>query len=252
MKDLIQAALKDAFSLLERQVPQTKKKFESISIQDVKPLELTTFMQSNKIPNDAYFSGRDNGYDAWDDIVLAWEIDIPTTDKDKKAFKRKQFTDVAWRFVYNLLTKSGYERVPYSTSLLKQFDDTTVYDMYISKDFDRLLKYYSLPFAKIKFIITDIKNDVVEDENGQLIDAGTKTRMYLRFQHPETPLVNYCWTDTVGEATEFNTTESATEFLVQYHQECGKDTACCMILKNAKRYLIIMLGVLNLTEWLSI
>jgi len=44
--------------------------------------------------------------------------------------------------------KNGYKRTGYNSGLLKQFDDTTVYDMYISKDFDRLVKYYSLPFVK--------------------------------------------------------------------------------------------------------
>lgn len=148
MKDLITQALNNAFGILEKQIPQTKKKTESISIIDVKPSELLSFMKSNDIPNDAVFSGRDNGYDAWDDIVLSWEIDIPTTDKDKKAFKRKRFTDIAWKVVYDILMKNGYKRVGYNSGLLKQFDDTTVYDMFISKDFDRLVKYYSLPFVK--------------------------------------------------------------------------------------------------------
>ena len=148
MKDLIIQALNNAFGILERQIPQTKKKTESISIIDVKPLDLSSFMKSNDIPNDAVFSGRDNGYDAWDDIVLSWEIDIPTTDKDKKAFKIKRFTDIAWKTVYDILMKNGYKRTGYNSGLLKQFDDTTVYDMYISKDFDRLVKYYSLPFVK--------------------------------------------------------------------------------------------------------
>tara|TARA_R110000868_G_scaffold329984_1_gene590901 strand:+ start:317 stop:1129 length:813 start_codon:yes stop_codon:yes gene_type:complete len=148
MKDLIIQALNNAFGILEKQIPQTKKKTESISIIDVKPSELLSFMKSNDIPNDAVFSGRDNGYDAWDDIVLYWEIDIPTTDKDKKAFKRKRFTDIAWKVVYDILMKNGYKRVGYNSGLLKQFDDTTVYDMFISKNFDRLVKYYSLPFVK--------------------------------------------------------------------------------------------------------
>ena len=148
MKELIIQALNDAFVLLEKQVPQTKKKTESISITDVKPMDIISFMKDNNIPNDACFDGRDNGYDAWDDILLSWEIDVPTTDKDKKEFKIKRFTGISWRFVYDLLTKNGYKRVGYNTGLLKQFDDTTVYDMYINKDFDRLVKYYSLSFNK--------------------------------------------------------------------------------------------------------
>ena len=146
MKELLIQALDDAYSLLENQIPLTKKKSESISITDVKPVDLVSFMKSNDIPDDAYFDGRDNGYDAWDDILLSWEVDVPTTDKDKLEFKRKRFTDIAWKCLYDLLTKNGYKRVGYNTGLMKQFDDTTVYDMYMSKDWDRLMEYYSLSF----------------------------------------------------------------------------------------------------------
>jgi hypothetical protein len=148
MKELITQSLNDAFGLLERQVPQTKKKTESVSIIDVKPLDIILFMKSNNIPNDATFSGRNNGYDAWDDITLSWEIDVPTTEKDKLEFKRRRFTDIAFKEVYDLLTKNGYKRVGYNTGLLKQFDKKTVYDMYTDNDFDTIVKYYSLPFTK--------------------------------------------------------------------------------------------------------
>lgn len=148
MKNLLTKALDDAFITLENQVPQTKKKTETINIQDVKPSELMSFIKSNDIPNDAYFSGTDNGYDGWDDIVLAWEVDIQTTEKDKLEFKRRRFTNIAFKKVYDLLTKNGYKRVGYNTGLLKQFDDTTIYDIYMDKNFDRLVKYYSLSFVK--------------------------------------------------------------------------------------------------------
>ncbi len=149
MKELIIQALNDSFNLLEKQVPLTKKQNKSISILDVEPLELPTFMRDNNIPNDAYFTGKDNGYDGWDDILLAWSIDVPTTEKDKIEFKKKRFTDIAWKFIYDLLfNKNGYKRVGYNSGLLKEFDDTTVYDMYVNKEFDRLVKYYSLRFKK--------------------------------------------------------------------------------------------------------
>ena len=148
MKELIIQSLNTAFTVLEKRTPLTKKKAESVSIIDINPIDIPSFMKTNNIPNDASFDGRDNGYDAWDDILLSWEIDIPTTDKDKLKFKRDKFSSIAFKLVYDLLIKNGYKRVGYSSSLLKQFDDTTVYDMYINKDFDRLVKYYSLPFVK--------------------------------------------------------------------------------------------------------
>jgi hypothetical protein len=149
MKTLLIQALDDAFVVLEKQVPNTKKKMEFMSILDIKPSEISSLMKENDIPDDAYFTGRDNGDDGWDDILLAWDVDIPTTEKDKILYKRKTFSTIAFRKVYELLTTSGYKRVGFSTGLLKQFDDTTVYDMYMNKDFDRLVKYYSLPFVKI-------------------------------------------------------------------------------------------------------
>src|ERR1035441_7215969 len=149
MKELIIQALSDAFVSLEKVIPQTKKKVESISIIDVTPMDLITFMKDNNIPENASFGGRDNGYDAWDDILLEWDVDVPTTDRDKLNFKRKNFTNYANQALYTLLLKNGYKRVGYSTSDLMKFDNTTVYDMYINKEFDRLEKYYSLPFVKV-------------------------------------------------------------------------------------------------------
>ena len=160
MKNLISKALNDAFTTLENQVPQTKKKTESISIQGVKPSELMSFMKSNDIPNDAYFTGADNGNDGWDDIVLAWEIDIPTSEKEKSEFKNRRFHDIAFKKVYDLLTTKGYKRISerdrdrisyrkvnYPSHLI-MFDNKTVYEMYVDKDIDKIVEYYSMYFQK--------------------------------------------------------------------------------------------------------
>jgi hypothetical protein len=150
MKELLIQALNDAYIVLKKGVPKTKKKYKSISIIDVKPLELASFMKSNSIPDDAHFDGRDNGYDAWDAILLSWEVDVPTTADDKLLYSRKVFVNYAFKAVFDLLMNNGYKRVGYNTGLLKQFDDTTVYDMYISKNWDRLVEYYSLPFVPVE------------------------------------------------------------------------------------------------------
>jgi len=149
MKNLIKDALDKAIVFLDKQIPQTKsiRKY-SDSIMDVSPLDMADYMKANDIPMDATFDGVDNGYDGWDDFVLSWLVDVPTTDDDKLKFRRKRFRDLAWRQVHDSLLANGYNRVGYSTALLKQFDDTTVYDMYIAGDYARLVKYYSLPFIK--------------------------------------------------------------------------------------------------------
>ena len=146
MKDLIVQALNEAIILLDRQVPQTKSKEKQVRIIDVSPLDLVQFMKDNNIPDDACFGGIDNGDDGYSDVCLCYDVIIPTTDKEKLNYKRKRFSSVAHKFVYDLLLNNGYKRVGFNSGLLKQFDDTTVYDMFINKDFDRLVKYYSLSF----------------------------------------------------------------------------------------------------------
>jgi hypothetical protein len=146
MKELITQALDEAFSRVLRQIPQTKKQLESLSILDVKPIDLSILLGANNIPEDAWFSGRDNGYDAWDDLLLCWEIDVPTTAKDREKFKRDRLSGIAFPPIYKLLTSNGYKRTPCDSRAMRRFDGTTVYDMYSNKEFDRLVDYYSLFF----------------------------------------------------------------------------------------------------------
>lgn len=147
-EELIIEILDESFNLLEKQVPTTKKSIKSISIRDVNPLEITSFMNKNKIPDDAYFDGRDNGYDAWDDILLSWEVDVPTTIEERNKYRRRRFTDIAFIKIYDSLKEKGYKRKGFDSSLLKQYKDTTLYDLYTNKEFDRILQYYSMYFVK--------------------------------------------------------------------------------------------------------
>ena len=87
---------------------------------------------------------------------------MPTTDNDKLLFRMKRFNASSFKFVYDALISSGYNRIGskhglydkrfmYEEALrmpLKHFDDTTVYYMYKAGNFDRLVKYYSLFFNK--------------------------------------------------------------------------------------------------------
>ena len=151
MKDLIKKALDDAMNKLDTITPNFKTATKSVDISDVSPMDIVSFMEENDIPDNACFDGVDNAYDGWEvgEICLSWDIEVETTDADKLKFRKKRFTGVAWNFVYRLLLDNGYKRKGYNTRFLKEFDDTTVYDMYLNKEFDRLVKYYSLPFKKI-------------------------------------------------------------------------------------------------------
>ena len=146
MKELIIQALDAAYPVFLNTVPLTKKEIQYINIEDVKPLELPEFIKNNDIPEDACFGGKPNGYDAFNEICLCYDIDVPTTEKEREKYKKEKFRSYAWYRVYDLLLANGYKRVGYNTGLLREFDDTSVYQMYLDKDFDRLVRYYSLPF----------------------------------------------------------------------------------------------------------
>ncbi len=146
MKDLIIKTLNDAIIVLNKRVPQTKKETVYQDIKDMMPLDIPKFMLENNIPSDAYFGGRPNDYDSFDQICLCYDIDVPTTDKEKLKYKKDKFSTIAFKLVFECLTNSGYKRVGFNSGKLREFDDTTVYDMFITNDFDRLVKYYSLSF----------------------------------------------------------------------------------------------------------
>lgn len=146
MKDLLIQALTDAFALFEKQIPKTKTETKEISIENVKPLDIVDFMKEKGIPDDAYFVGPEEGQYG---VFLSWDVQVPTTEADKVKFAKKQYRNVAWRYVYKSLTENGYEKIPYDFPYFRKFGNTTVYDMFINKDFDLLVEYYSGYFTKV-------------------------------------------------------------------------------------------------------
>lgn len=150
MRELIIAALKEAFDKLEKQVPKTKKVTKtSNSIFGMSLLELPKFVKDNNIPENAIFDGVDDHYNGFDDFVLSWEIEVPTTDADKLEYKRRRFKAISWRLVYHKLLGNGYKRIfTFSSQSLKPFEGLSHYDLFIENNFDTLLEYYKLYFTK--------------------------------------------------------------------------------------------------------
>ena len=160
MKNLIIEALDAAFAVVESEIPKEKEQEKTVSILDVRPIDLPTFMESHGIPETAHFWRTDNGYDAWGDIVLSWEEIVPTTETDKLIFAIKRFDVVAFRHIYDKLTKSGYIRTPVDSKLLRPYLNTNMYDLYIEKDFDKIVEYYSLYFRKEEEHCTPTKTEM--------------------------------------------------------------------------------------------
>jgi len=158
MKDLIIQALDEAYDFLEKNVPQTKKRNCTfvIDIEGKTPYEIISFMKENNIPENAKINCYIHN-DEYIESCLEYIIDIPTTEKDIVNYKRNNFDVIAFKIVYQLLTKNGYKRIKYKSpfeyfNLSYEFTKkgNQIYDLYlIKKDFDKLVEYYSLNFEKI-------------------------------------------------------------------------------------------------------
>lgn len=148
MQELILSALSVALEKLENRVPQTKNKENFISLRDVEPLKLMEFMRENNVPEDAWFDGEDNGYDAFSDIGLMWWTEIATTQQDKLKFKTKRFDDIAWNCVRDILVANGYKVCPIDYGFLREFKFDNLYTMYTKGEYERIFKFYSFRFKK--------------------------------------------------------------------------------------------------------
>jgi hypothetical protein len=151
MKELILTALKAALEKVNSFEYKTKFKGVQVRIDHIPPMELPQFMLDNEIPADAdYMVGMDSSERATGEIFLEYTKVVGTTLEEKRQYRIKRFNKGwAWKKVYEALTNNGYKAVGCDTRLLKQFDNTTIYNMFIEKEYDRLVEYYSLRFKKV-------------------------------------------------------------------------------------------------------
>lgn len=149
MKDLILNALDSAFFAVKGRLPQTKKVVKELDIMDVNPINLLNFMKEKGVPDNAWFGGRDNGYDGYSEFLLCWEVVVPTTEQDDLKFMRTHFPIRAFKQIFDVLTANGYTRVGVNSSEFSKFKNFNQYDLYLKNEFDLLVEYYSLYFKKI-------------------------------------------------------------------------------------------------------
>ena len=151
MKNLIKQALDEVYKVAEDLTPEKMTISKTVSIEEVEPVELKQSMEENNVPDSAYFHIQTiESFTFTPDIelYLCWREEVDATKEYKEQQKRKAFKTRHFKAVYNAMTSNGYRRIGCSSAMFKKFDNTTAYDMYVEKDFDRLVEYYSLRFAK--------------------------------------------------------------------------------------------------------
>ena len=150
MKELIIKGLADANIKANESIPLTKRKQEKVSINHVDPLTLDEFIKKNNIPDNVSFDiiNVKGGYGEFTEPSLSWWVVIDTTEEDKLEYLKKRFNAYAFPIIRDILRENGYKRIISASHCYRKYQDTTVYDMYVNKEFDRLVEYYSLSFER--------------------------------------------------------------------------------------------------------
>ncbi len=112
MEKLIKKTLDKLYNdiLNSGDLPTKKVSYKSIDIMDVEPYKLSEFLKANNVPENAVFEGVCNSYDACEEFVVTWGVEVPINEQDlnsyiKQAFEKKVYNELRKLFLHN-----GYKR----------------------------------------------------------------------------------------------------------------------------------------------
>ena len=125
-----------------------RKELTSCDINDI--IATATYLsEETGVPIDKAYVDYD-----CDSFVSEMYVVIPIKvvldgDEKEEAVKEK-FNANAYSRAAKKLKELGYVRHGFPSNLLAEFDDTSIYDMFVNKEFDRLAKYFGLGWSKKK------------------------------------------------------------------------------------------------------
>lgn len=132
-------------------VSQTKKDFKNIEIENNQNLvQLTSTIENiskkYNIEMDKIFIGVEHDYDGGT-FVAYFEESVNRPQKEIDEELKRLTENCAWKIVYDNMMANGFKRIGFNSSLLKQFDDTSVYQMIKNNEIDRLVNFYSFRYS---------------------------------------------------------------------------------------------------------
>ena len=144
-QNLVLPTLEDLHKQLMRNpAPRNKRVIrESEDITAIKVADLLVYMQQNNIPGNAKIMHNAKS------VNLQWESIEPTTEDDTLKYIKRSFN--GWKTVkavHDILTENGYNRISVWSNEYKPYKNTSIYEMYISEEYDKLRSYFSLTFDK--------------------------------------------------------------------------------------------------------
>lgn len=167
MKDLIISALTETFEFVTKRTPTTKIVEEFFDANECSIADLQQIIKDNDLPQDAFLEmwhpQEDNiNYDNWnydgdgyliDALGFVKRVVIPTTEKDQLRYKVKEMRAKAWINIELILYNNGYSHNYYYYNNDNMFkgcptEKIDVYNLYINKEWDKLVGYYSKYYVK--------------------------------------------------------------------------------------------------------
>ena len=143
MKEIVLPVLQQVYeSAIADAEKESVRKYQYSPIGQMNIDKLQQYMVKNNIPASAELVVIDS------EITIKWEKNIPLTTKEKEEYVEKCVNYRNFTLVDNSIYEKGYKRKAISRIRLSDFNDTSVYHMFIKKEYDRLQKYYSLFFTK--------------------------------------------------------------------------------------------------------
>ena len=147
MKKLIIPVLDEGYELLEKDMPKTKPLKRSFPITDrFRWYDVEVVVKSGGIRHRSFFEESDIKQVGDSKCVaqLSWFDDLPTTKSENLNYRKENFVGKSINKLIRVLESNGYIR----SGKLPVLKKTTAYDMYMAKDYDGLVKYYSSIFFK--------------------------------------------------------------------------------------------------------
>lgn len=150
MLEYIKKCFKETEIEVLTKVPETKKIFHAVNIDNVPPTEVVNFMGERDIPPTAYFSTVkvDEGLGMITYPSLNYYTEEETTAKDREGYISRTFNHRVMSNTRKLLRENGYKTIPVKTDDLDQFSGMDDYTLYKAGKWDTIEALYFLYFAK--------------------------------------------------------------------------------------------------------
>lgn len=145
MKDIIIPVLNELKASLDNKDFKGQKTItKSVNLNNYTLSSLDAYVKENDIKEGVFCTEGDYNSDP----IYCWNVKTDFTDRELVYKRERLFNSTSFKKIYDAMINAGYKRIGLDSIKYRPFINDTVYSMYVSGDYDRLVSYYSLFFSK--------------------------------------------------------------------------------------------------------